>query len=304
MAKKKNNIILENVELKPQTIGYSYKKKSNLGRVIIIFAIFILVIFYINDISVYVNKLLGRESAATIEQLADEKKIIIEHGDNTKKEDIVYSPISESLEMTIGELLVNNFSYNNNVLTFDIINYTNKSIDLSLRKFFVELYNTEKTLLTRIKLDINTINANSKSSYEFNVDAFDYIVIIEKVIDDYPEVSLTSNKITCKNGIENIEYNFNDNGLISIIHTITDKNVSSSNYLTNLSLYQNKANIYNNFNGINATFSSSNDGFTATFNIDLENANLSSITEKYYYAYKELAKVVSFEMQTYGFSCS
>ena len=41
MARKKKNehVILENIELKPQVIGYTYQKKSNIGRVIFIFMV-------------------------------------------------------------------------------------------------------------------------------------------------------------------------------------------------------------------------------------------------------------------------
>ena len=59
MAKKKNeNVILENVELKPQVLGYTFQKKNNIGRVIFIFIAFILVVYYIDDISVFFNNLL------------------------------------------------------------------------------------------------------------------------------------------------------------------------------------------------------------------------------------------------------
>ena len=42
---KKEKVVLENIELKPQVIGKTYRKKSNLGRVIVIFIIFILVVY-------------------------------------------------------------------------------------------------------------------------------------------------------------------------------------------------------------------------------------------------------------------
>ena len=71
MAKKnKEIVVLENVELKPQVIGYTYKKKSNIGRVIFIFIAFALVVYYINDISVFINDLFGKETAASIDNLA------------------------------------------------------------------------------------------------------------------------------------------------------------------------------------------------------------------------------------------
>ena len=72
MAKKKNeNVILENVELKPQVLGYTFQKKNNIGRVIFIFIAFILVVYYIDDISVFFNNLLGRETHSTISSNAN-----------------------------------------------------------------------------------------------------------------------------------------------------------------------------------------------------------------------------------------
>jgi len=75
MAKKnKERIILENVELKPQVIGYTYQKKSNIGRVIFIFIIFALAVFYINDISTFINDLLGKNTAPSIKENTESNK--------------------------------------------------------------------------------------------------------------------------------------------------------------------------------------------------------------------------------------
>ena len=71
--KKKERIVLENVELQPQVLGYTYQKKNNVGRVLIIFIAFILVVYFIDDISVFFNNLLGRETAETISNNASDK---------------------------------------------------------------------------------------------------------------------------------------------------------------------------------------------------------------------------------------
>lgn len=307
MAKKNYKIALENVELQPQVIGYSYKKKSNIGRVIFIFIAFILVIYFINDISVFINNLLGKKSAVSIQELADEENINIHHGENKAKEDIVYYTLNDNLEISYNDVLFNNFKYSNNILVFDVVNITSKNIDLTNKKLFLELYNSNKTLLERFKIDINTLNHNTKTSFEFvSKNNFDYLVITEKNTNDYPPVNLNENNgtLSCYKDNETIIYTFNNNELLSIKHSIVDNNVNDLNYSSREGLYQNKVMIYNNINGITATFNSTVNGYSAVFTIELDKANLSTISEKYYYSYKEQAKVVKFEMQTYGFSCS
>ena len=84
----------------------------------------------------------------------------------------------------------------------------------------------------------------------------------------------------------------------------SDNNIEDANYYTNYTAYQNKATTYNNIEGITATFNSTLNGYTVIFAIDLQKSNLSTVEEKYYYGFKEVPKVVKFEMQTYGFNCN
>jgi len=312
MAKKNKNIVFENVELKPQVIGYTYQKKSNLGRVLLIFIILILVVYFINDISVFFNNLIGHKTADTIQKMADEdeKNINKKFFDNDNKEEIVYNIFDGNLSINVEKLVLNNFNYNNNVLTFDIVNNTGSTVDLSNKKYFLETFTENKTLIDRVKIDINAINANSKISYELDLNnSFYYVVIDEKTKDDYPNVTLNNNDsematITCVKDIETIVYTFNNNELNSIKDTITDNNIYDEKYNIRYASYQSKAINYNNISGITASFSSTMSGYIAIFNIDLQNTNLGAISEKYYYGYKEEAKVVKFEMQTYGFTCN
>lgn len=312
MAKKNKNerVILEDIELKPQVIGYIYQKKSNIGRVIFIFIVFLLVVYYINDISVFINKLIGKESAETIENLAGSNNQT-ENNDNknNEKNEVVYNIYVDNMTITEENMILNNFLFSNNILTFDISNNTNNQIDYSKKKYYIEVYSENKTLLERLKLDINSINVGAKISYNFNVkNNFYYLALVEKTIDDYPIVTLKNDvngiaNITCTKDIENIVYTFRNNELETIKHTIIDNNITDKNYYTNYSSYQSKMTTYNNIAGISATFNGTLNGYTAIVDIDLVKANLVNVSEKYYYGYKELPKVVKFEMQAYGFTC-
>lgn len=309
MAKKnKERVILEDIELKPQVIGYTYQKKSNILRVIIIFIVFGLAVFYINDISVFINDLLGKNTAPSINNnKVDNKKP--NGGDNTENK-VVYNIYSNSLEIKENDITLNNFNFANNLLTFDISNNSNTNIDLSSKKYFIETYTEDKTLLERHKVDIKTIVSGSKVSYELDIQKdFYYLVLEEKKIEDYPVVNLTYDdtsyaNITCEKDNETIVYKFSNDELLEIKDTISESDTNANNYYVRYSSYQSKAMSYNNMTGITASFNGSLNGYTAIFALDLQKVNLSGMEEKYYYSYKEVPKVVKFEMQTYGFTCN
>ena len=311
MAKKnKEKVVLEDIELKPQVIGYTYKKKSNLGRVIFIFGIFLIVILYINEISVFINDLLGKKTPVSIQNSTGNNNENKDNDEVIENKEIIYNIYNSDLTITENNMILNNFNFINNVLTFDIKNNSNNQIDLSNKKYFLETYTEDKTLLERLKVDINTINEGNKISYKFNIkNNFYYLVLVEKKMEDYPVVNLKNDelgmgKITCTKGIENIIYTFKNGELEEINHTITDNNIKEDNYYNRYNSYQNKVSNYNNLAGISATFNGSLTGFTAVIVIDLKTANLTNLNEKYYYSYKEIPKVVKFEQETRGFSCN
>lgn len=309
MAKKKERVILEDVELKPQVIGYTYQKKSNLGRVIFTFAIFILVVYYINDISVFFNKLIGKDSAETIENLSRNT----EEKEPEKVEDaqeIVYYVFDYTLSFGSDDYNISNFNKTDNILSFDITNIKESTLDYNDRLFFIETYTENKTLLERRKVNITSINPGAKISYEIEINNdFYYIAFVEKTTADYPAVNLQSDEtgsasVACTKGIETIVYTFRNSKLEGLKHTISNSNVADANYYSGFNAYQTKVASYNQLDGITATFNGNLNGYTAVISIDLKNADLSTIDEKYYYAYNEEAKVVKFEMQTYGFACN
>lgn len=309
MAKKnKERIVLENAELKPQVIGYTYQKKSNVGRVIFIFIAFALAVFYINDISAFINDLIGKSTAPSIKENIESNKPNNSHQNEVENE-VVYNVFSNTLEFNESGLTLNNFNISNNVLTFIVTNNCQTVVDLSARKYFVELYSENKTLLERHKLDLEKFDKGVKVNYSFDVNSdFYYLVVEEKKVEDYPNVNLLKNEngfevITCRKGNDEIIYNFINEELIDIKHTISNSDILSDLYYTNYSIIQNKVTTYNNIEGISSTFNGTLNGYTAIIAINLAKTDLSKINEKYYYGYKTLAKEVNFEMQTYGFEC-
>lgn len=170
---RKNNVVLENVELKPQVIGNVAKKKSNIWRVLFIFVILVLTVYYINDISLYINNLLGKKSAVTIEEIQKEEK-------NKKTRDILLYKLEDDPVLAVNNLSFNNFIKNGNNITFDIYNYTEDVYNFTDNYLYFETYNSDKELLESIKIDINSIGVktkdNLKVSYQKDFTYFNIVI--------------------------------------------------------------------------------------------------------------------------------
>lgn len=312
MAKKKDErVILEDVELKPQVLGYTYQK-NNIGRVIIIFIAFALVVYFIDDISLFFNNLLGRETASTIKENAtgnkNEENTL--NNDNEYKEDeSEYYTYSEDLNIDYANLSFDSFNVNNNILTFDVNNLKTDSVDVFNKKIFLETYDADKNLIDRLKLDLTSVAGNSKITLRLNIkNTFNYLIIAERTIDDYPAITFDNNAtgentITCTKDTETITYTFKEASLIKINHRVVD-NMNNANYNTNLNNYQSKVNSYKQIEGVQASLTTNQTGYTVNITLDLEKVDLSKINEKYYYAFREDAKVINYEMPAYGFTCN
>ncbi len=314
MAKKGQKVVLENVELQPQVIGLTYRKKSNLGRVVFLFIALGLAIYYINDISLFINNLLGRQTAETIKPTENPSVPGGATGDEDEEENpgeeikINYQELNTMLEIKEAGLTINRFVNANNNLSFVAKNTTDSNIDLTSSRYFLETYNSEKTLLERFKVDFDSIGSNKEVSFNFNLtnSNITYIALVKKVPSDYP--TFTGNEtgsfiLTCVKDNNSIAYNFLKDELVSISETISNSNITAPDYQTNYSSMQTKVNNYNSIDGITATFNGSINGYTAVFNVDLKTANISSLNEKHYFKNLEKISVINFEMGTYGYTC-
>ncbi len=302
---KKSNVVLENVELKPQVIGHTYKKKSNLGRILIVIIILILTVIYIDDITVFINNILGRETAETIKENASKNDEL-----NFNK-DSIYKELNDKLVIEKDNLVYDNFKYLNNAISFDVTNKSTMEIDMSNRKIFLETYVQKENpfLKESFKINIGVIKPNTKESFTVNTyEEFEVITLVEKNVDDYPNYSLSTDdngigKLSCNKFTETYEYIFKDKKLTNINHTYYNNDKNGSNYQEDYAKYQNLINSYKSLTGFKATFISNIKGFNIEINIDSATANLTNIDNIYYYPYNEEVKVINYEMETQGFNC-
>lgn len=311
MAKRK--VELENIELKPQVIGYSYKKKSNFGRYVFILIIFLVVVYYINDVSIFINNLLGKNTASSITDLANKNNSNINPNEQKEPNKPVkneYYEVNDKTTIELDTITLNTFSYSNQKLSFIALNNTTSSVNLSGKKYYLETYDESKNLLESIKVDFGTVasKANLSLTYDINKD-FKYFTIKEKNASLYPSVELKYDEFNnanmiCTKGTETITYTFKNDELEKINHKLTRNDINSTDYNSTLESTREKINNYSKQAGFKTSLSENQSGFEMNVDIDLQNANLNNTNEKYYYAYKEMPKVVKFEMETYGFKCN
>lgn len=307
MAKKQEKVVLENIELKPQTIGYVLKKKNNVGRVFIIFVAFLLAIIFLPEITVYLNNLTGKYTPSTIiDSKGDDKK---HHGSKDTKE-VVYATLNDGFLIDEDSYKVSNINLIVNKISFDITNKTDSIIDFTKDNYFLETYDDKKTLLERFKVDVPVIKAKGTTNLSVNVNSTNitYVVFSKKNIDDYPVVDIVKDQngngtIECSKDNQTIKYYFSNDLLYKLEDKFDYNNINDVGYNELLQKYQSRATSYDVLKGVKTSFNSSVNGFSTVVEVDLTSANLSELKEEHYYKNETMAKVVSFEMQTYGYTC-
>ncbi len=313
MAKKNQKVEIENIELKPQVIGKVLKKKNNTGRVFIIFIAFILTIVFLPNITVFLNNIFGMKISPTIIDNNKENDHQKTHENNTtgSSKELEYVVFNEHTEIKKDNYTLNSFTILNNSLSFNIQNNLEKSLDLSKEKLYLETYNESKTLIERFKIDLGVLGSKKSQMVKVNLTntSIFYIAFVSKTTNDYPVVDLEKNdlgysSLTCKLGIDTINYTFKNDELVKVKEeVIYNFNVLDQNYSNEFTKYQTKCTNYDIINGVNTSFNNSSNGFTAIIEADMAILEEDKLEEKYYYKYKEVPKVIKFGMETYGYKC-
>lgn len=314
MARKRKykNIKLEQTELTSTPIGaFENRKKSSIGAFFII-GVFVLVVFYLPEISEYINNYLETKEIPIIkpstptpkptvpEPIVDTENLIEFTSDTIVKND---------------EVTVNNFNVNTENLTisYDVTNNTNRNVNIAELNYFLEIFNSEQTLIKRVKLAKDgNLNSGAFTNITTNINeeaasSISYIAIVKKSSSDYPLVELTEDSekkssLICTFNNELVTYNF-ENGLLKEV-------VSDIKYLNTDIDYQTKheSNViavsnYNNTTGVTSSIINEEDGYSIKTIVNLSNASRMYIFNANTFKLDTEAKVVKFEIEAEGFNC-
>lgn len=306
MAKKKEVVIVDE-ELTPTVLKTIKEKKGSVIWLIIIFAIFVAVVIYLPDITVYIDEYLNPEVTTPVVPSTPDNSD--DDTDDTDTEVVKYELV-QGLQIVEGDISLSNFSITDNQISFAITNNGTEMLDFSELNYFLELYNANNMLLQRIMVADALVSAGSTTNVTYdltdtNVSTVSFLEITEE---GYPSHTLTPDEngnatLTCVKNYETVNYLLNDNKVYSI-EDVFVVSATDANYSTLYSSYQALASTYNTIGGIDSTVTVENNVLTFRTDINLSTVTEGSFNNIIYYPRDTDAKVMSFELEANGYTCN
>lgn len=313
--KKKNiaPITLSNQELIPSVIGViDEKEKSNWPLIFL----FILLIAFIVGLPRISNFIHGEDNIINNPPSENNQE---EKDPNTPHEEIDFNHYSEDLIVKIEGISFQNFLIQEKELSLSITNNSEAKDYLVSHKLYLELYDSNRTFLQRIKLPSENLSKNTTQTYKFELTTSNQdikeLVISEKTAIDMPSVNLTKEdndtySLICTKNSERVNYEFdNAQKLKSLTQTINYLS-SETTYQQLVTEYRQISSIYNAIEGVNSSIVETQSGFTVTTIIDVEkvdykNRNVqNTLKNNVFYQKDTEGKVIVFELQAMNYQCN
>ena len=298
MAKRQKlkNVVISDEELKPTTVGYLDSKQKGPILLFFIFAVLIGALYYMPEISEYVNKnILGIKTS-------NKDQDVIEDDISTDK--IV--EVTDDMALKVGDLEFRDFSFNSNSVSFKVTNVGKSDVDLS--SYYYETYNESQKIIERVAISNETISSNKTLELDITTknSSYQYISFSSIDINNLPDVELTNNTLSCTvSNEEEYTYNFSNGSLVRVIYKLVKEksNYDDEKYNGLLSSYTEIA-ASTIVDGISNGLSNNEYSFIYTKTIDLQIVDKANVDNALYYSYQESANKIAFEMSTKGYKCN
>ncbi len=302
MANKYKNVKIENVELKSTTIGAIKAKKTGYIPLILIFFMLIGFVVFMPYLTEYLENGYFIEPETVPAQP--------EENEEEEEEEVTENeyPYVENMSIGVTEITLSNITYSDG-LYFTLKN--NLAYETSLEKYnyYLDVYDTNETLVDRISFNDITLLANEELQlfFELNVEAIMYFKLVVITSNDYPEVSLSENENNVATMIcvkeEEIKYHFTSSKLTSFESTATYTS-DSADYDSLLAKYTSLADTYNSYNGVNATIGSNSSLFSYKVYFDLNVFDNSILTnDEYSFAKDTGPNEIAFKLELLDYKC-
>lgn len=313
MTKKVKKVIIKDEPLVATTLAIKEDKKKasvfGIIWIILIFGIFIAGVIYLPDLSSYVNNLLNPDITNT-GTATNNNKDNTKDDDKKNAEEIKKLEIASNPEFVMDTFKINNIKIENNKLSIDIVNTTNKLLDMSTLNYFIVLYDANNKLLQRIMIDEATIGENGTLNVKYNLSETSASIISVLPIkeEEYPAFTATvdennSGKLICKNGYETVTYLLNTNKVYAI-QDIYEVSSNEAEFSTLYSTYQALSTTYNVIEGISSSVDLENNVLYFRTIINLNTYKEGNLKLKTIYKKDTDAKVMKFELEASGYTCS
>ena len=308
MAKKKQ-IVINEEELTPTTLAVveDKKKVSILGIfwLFLIFAIFIVGVIYLPEISQYINNYFNPD-VVTPDTPSDNKNNTPDDDNKTTIKEYV---ISDKPEIIFEKFKINNIVVYESNISFDIINTSNEILELANYNYFINLYDQNKKLLQRLMLRDEIVSPNETLKVTFSLtDSNAYSLTILSISkDNYPAYVATADEnnmatLTCTKDYEKVDYLLNNNKVYAI-SLLYEVGVDDANFNTLYGTYQAMQVSYNSIEGVSSSIETINNVLSFRTIINLNTIGDEKINLKTFYPKDTDAKVMNFELTSMGYTC-
>ena len=311
MSKKKQKIELNSSPLESVTIGQIKDNKFGFIKVIILFALFIAIIYFLPEINNLYQSFLGSSSAPssvnrTINNNTTNNVTKEKDEDEEKTVELKYN-FDEITSVTVNGLNFNDIRITDEELSYTIENKENNAINLDILELFFEVYDKDSNLIRRYAVTGN-VDGNSSKIFNFNYDFSNasYYQIKYITQNDYPYVLLdvddrNTSVLTCEKGNSKIIYTFIDDKLNKIEHV--DEFLKEDENYDIMYTFYNELYVKNRSNdGITTTFTTSSKSFKYKMVVDYTKAS-SKIDNKLYFSKDEKPNIVNFIVESMEYDC-
>ena len=308
---KKVKVDINGKPLEAVTIGEIKKNKFGWIGLVLLFALFIGVIYFLPELQKFYQEYKNGSVPTSISgSNTNTSNNTVVNNTNTNTSNNTVSNMyvfGEDKEVTVGNVTFSSINLSeDNQLTFTIKNTNDSRLNLSKLNLFLEAYD-ESTLVNRVAIKGSISSNDSKNfSYKLKASANKYeIKVINEEDYTYIDLNIDDNKVstlTCTNGDETLVYTFNDEKLTKIKHT--------ANYLKTADNYDE---IYSNLNtnvvkyesqdGVNVSLKTNETNLIYTMEIDYSKYT-GSISNNYYFKKDTSPRIVNFEVEALLFTCS
>lgn len=289
-----NNVTPNNNE--PIVLGELKKEKSS--KPLFVAIVFILVLGTCFGLP-YLEKYFNKEEEGYY--LNDNNPTI-----TTTKTDTSLTLLEKDAILTDEKIFIENIKISNNKISYKI---TAKASDnLSLKFYYLEIYDINQKLLGKIKLTgyVGSASNNKTDDLSFKTNSSGYYL---KLINAENEniADLNVNTLTCSLNNNTYTYTFENNLLTVVKQELSESNKEDLNtYMTSLTNSKAKSDLIKTFEGSISAVEESDNGYTFTATLDLSKikvTDLGDYADYNYYSYNTLSKLISYDMIFKGFDC-
>ncbi len=238
----------------------------------------------------YYNKLIGKEVSSDIQTpTTTTTKTITDKSLVLLKKDTI---------LNIDNVFLQDLGITKNNISFKMM--SKSLINLDSLFYYLEIYDNEQTLLSRIKLDGNIGKTSITKSVKtnFNLANEYYVKIVNAENENLNDLNV--DVLVCQNGVNSYTYSFTNGELTTVKeeYTKNDKNDIAS--------AKEKSEIIKKIENSTSDVIENDNGYIFTATLDLSRLNLEelgSYLNYNYYNYGVKSKLIKFDMTTKGYDC-